>query len=126
MAAYRNPSKTEGKKQLQEVITSLRRAVPQQLSELISLGRTFKRRAADILAYFDKPGTSNGPTEAIECRHRHKPSTADSNTYVEPNWASGTSLTTSPDHCSTPEDSDHNYTFICDEPVSWRWPAGLR
>lgn len=59
VAAYRNPSKTEGKKRLQEVITSLRRAVPQQLSELISLARTFKRRAADILAYFDRPGTSN-------------------------------------------------------------------
>ena len=77
IAAYRDPSRTEGKKQLQEVITSLRRAVPKQLTELISLGRTFKRRSADILAYFDRPGTSNGPTEALECRCRHSSAYAD-------------------------------------------------
>ena len=29
------------------------------------MGRTFTRRAGDILAYFDHPHTSNGPTEAI-------------------------------------------------------------
>jgi len=27
--------------------------------------RTLKQRAADVLAYFDRLGTSNGPTEAI-------------------------------------------------------------
>jgi hypothetical protein len=43
--------------------------VPTALTELITLGRTLKRRAADVLAYFDRAGTSNGPTEAIcECR----------------------------------------------------------
>jgi transposase len=30
-----------------------------------------KKRAADILAYFDRPGTSNGPTEAINGRLEH-------------------------------------------------------
>ena len=40
-------------------------SVPSSLTELITLGRTLKRRAADILAYFDNPHTSNGPTEAI-------------------------------------------------------------
>ena len=76
VAAYRNPSKSEGKKQLQAVIDSLRRAVPRRLHELISLGRTFNRRAADILAYFDRPGTSNGPTEAINGRLEHLRGTA--------------------------------------------------
>ena len=76
VAAYRNPSRLEGKKQLQEVITSLSRGVPKRLTELISLGRTFKRRAADILAYFDRPGTSNGPTEAINGRLEHLRGTA--------------------------------------------------
>lgn len=76
VAAYRNPSKHEGKSQLQEVISSLRRGVPKRLTELISLGRTFKRRAADILAYFDRPGTSNGPTEAINGRLEHLRGTA--------------------------------------------------
>ena len=28
-------------------------------------------RAADVLAYFDRPGTSNGPTEAINGRLEH-------------------------------------------------------
>ncbi|TLP80042.1 ISL3 family transposase [Nesterenkonia sphaerica] len=76
VAAYRNPSKIEGKNQLEDVIASLRRAVPRRLHELISLGRTFNRRAADILAYFDRPGTSNGPTEAINGRLEHLRGTA--------------------------------------------------
>ena len=29
------------------------------------------RRAADVLAFFDRPGTSNGPTEAINGRLEH-------------------------------------------------------
>jgi len=33
--------------------------------------RTLKQRAADVLAYFDRPGTSNGPTEAINGRLEH-------------------------------------------------------
>jgi hypothetical protein len=35
------------------------------------LGRTLKQRATDILALFDRPGTSNGPTEAINGRVEH-------------------------------------------------------
>src|SRR4051794_16776409 len=35
------------------------------------LGRTLKKRAADVLAYFDRPGTSNGRTEAINGRLEH-------------------------------------------------------
>jgi transposase len=30
-----------------------------------------KRRADEALAYFDRPGTSNGPTEAINGRLEH-------------------------------------------------------
>ena len=30
-----------------------------------------QKRAADVLAYFDRPGTSNGPTEAINRRLEH-------------------------------------------------------
>ncbi|WP_162139312.1 transposase, partial [Mycobacterium canetti] len=40
-------------------------------TEVITLGRTLKKRAADVLAYFDRPGTSNGPTEAINGRLEH-------------------------------------------------------
>ena len=45
--------------------------MPTALTELITLGRTLKRRAADVLAYFDRAGTSNGPTEAINGRLEH-------------------------------------------------------
>jgi transposase len=38
---------------------------PAALSEVITLGRTLTKRAADVLAHFDRPHTSNGPTEAI-------------------------------------------------------------
>lgn len=76
VAAYRHPSKKDGKHLLQEVITSLRRGLPAKLIEVKKLGRTLNKRAADILAYFDRPGTSNGPTEAINGRLEHLRGTA--------------------------------------------------
>ena len=45
--------------------------MPTALTEIVTLGRTLKKRAADVLAYFDRPGTSNGPTEAINGRLEH-------------------------------------------------------
>ena len=53
------------------LVASLSHGVPTALTELITLGRTLKHRAVDILAYFDRPGTSNGPTEAINGRLEH-------------------------------------------------------
>ncbi len=38
---------------------------------MITLGRTLKKRAAGILAEFDRPGTSNGLTDAINGHHEH-------------------------------------------------------
>ncbi|WP_344039929.1 transposase, partial [Nesterenkonia flava] len=76
VAAYRCPSKPMGKQILTEVIAALRRGIPVKLVELKKLGRTLNRRAADILAYFDRPGTSNGPTEAINGRLEHLRGTA--------------------------------------------------
>ena len=46
------------------------RSVFQASMEIRKLGRTMKQRA-DILAFFDRPGTSNGPTEAINGRLEH-------------------------------------------------------
>jgi transposase len=45
--------------------------VPAALSELITPGRTLKHRGDDVLAYSGRPGTSNGPTEAINGRPGH-------------------------------------------------------
>jgi len=54
-----------------EINTLTSTRVPRSLTELITLGRTLKRRSRDILAYFDHPHTSNGPTEAINGRLEH-------------------------------------------------------
>jgi transposase len=68
VSAYREPNRAKGRTMIQALITSLSHGVPATLREIITLGRTLNRRTADILAYFDRPGTSNGPTEAIcEC-----------------------------------------------------------
>ncbi len=71
VAAYREPDKTRGKLMMQAVIESVASGVPAALTEIRRLGRTFKQRAVDILAFFDRPGTSNGPTEAINGRLEH-------------------------------------------------------
>ena len=71
VAAYRDPDRAAGRRQLRAVIDSLRRGVPAALTELRRLGRTLARRAGDVLAYFDLPGTSNGPTEAVNGRLEH-------------------------------------------------------
>ena len=71
IAAYREPDRTHGRKLMINLIDSVSHGVPAALTEIITLGRTLKKRAADILAYFDRPGTSNGPAEAINGRLEH-------------------------------------------------------
>ena len=86
-AAYRHPDGKTGRTMMAALITTLSTGVPKALQEVITLGRTLKKRATDVLAYFDRPGTSNGPTEAIN---------AVSSTSEDPPWDSVTSPTTSP------------------------------
>lgn len=45
--------------------------MPAGLVELRRLGRTLKKRAVDVLAYFNRPGTPHGPTEALNGRLEH-------------------------------------------------------
>jgi transposase len=71
IAAYREPDRARGRKLMQQLIESISHGVPAALAEVITLGRTLKKRALDVLAYFDRPGTSNGPTEAINGRLEH-------------------------------------------------------
>ena len=68
IAAYRDTDRAAGLHTMSALIDALCNAAPVELTELITLGRTLKRRAADVLAYFTLPGTSNGPTEAINAR----------------------------------------------------------
>lgn len=71
VAAYREPDKNKAKEMMRAVIDAVSSGVPAALTEIRRLGRTLKQRAADILAFFDRPGTSNGPTQAINGRLEH-------------------------------------------------------
>jgi transposase len=71
IAAYRHEDRRHGRELMVKLIDSITSGVPKALVEIITLGRTLKKRAADVLAYFDRPGTSNGPTEAINGRLEH-------------------------------------------------------
>ena len=56
---------------VQAVIHALSSGVPAALVDIRKFGRIFRQRAFDVLAFFDRPGTSNGPTEAINGRVEH-------------------------------------------------------
>jgi len=71
ITAYREPDRKHGRELMGKLIESVSHDVPAALTELRRLGRTLTHRAADVLAYFDRPGTSNGPTEAINGRLEH-------------------------------------------------------
>jgi len=71
IAAYRHPDRATGRVMMTRLIGTVSRGVPAALAEVTTLGRTLKKRSADVLAYFDRPGTSNGPTEAINGRLEH-------------------------------------------------------
>lgn len=71
VAAYCEPDKQRGKTMMQAVIVSITSGVPAALVEIRRLGRALRQRARDVLAFFDRPGPSNGPTEAINGRLEH-------------------------------------------------------
>ena len=56
---------------MQRLIDTVSQGVPAALREIVTLGHTLRKRADDVMAYFDRPGTSNGPTEAINGRIEH-------------------------------------------------------
>ncbi|MFF7601453.1 ISL3 family transposase [Streptomyces mirabilis] len=71
IAAYRHEDRRRGRDLMTALIDSVSKGVPAALVEVVTLGWTLKKRADDVLAYFDRPGTSNGPTEAINGRLEH-------------------------------------------------------
>lgn len=71
VAAHRADDRSKGKRLLKAVIDVLSSGLPAGLVELRRLGRTLKRRAADVLAIFTRPGTTNAPTDAINGRIEH-------------------------------------------------------
>jgi len=71
ISAYREPDRSRGKQLMTQLIESLSHGVPNALTDLHTLGRTLTKRADNVLAYFDPPGTRNGPTEAMNGRLEH-------------------------------------------------------
>ena len=69
--AYRAEEAGLGRFLMQQLISSLKQAVLDGLDEIQTLARTLDERVTDILAYFDHPRTSDGPTEAINGRLEH-------------------------------------------------------
>jgi transposase len=71
IAAYREPDKKHGKAHDAGRDRLRRQWRPGNAGRDPQARRTLKQRATDILAFFDRPGTSNGPTEAINGRLEH-------------------------------------------------------
>ena len=70
--AYRAPDTSVGKTMMEaEINTLISTRVPRGLTELMTLSGTLKRRAGRILAYFEHPHTTGGPTEAINAPLEH-------------------------------------------------------
>ena len=76
ITAYREQDRGLGRFFLEHTINRISEGVPTEMIEIRKLARTLKHRAVDILSYFDHPGTSNGPTEAINGRLEHLRGTA--------------------------------------------------
>ena len=77
--AYRTEDPGLGKYLMQRLIDSLKQAIPEGLEEIQTLAKTLTETASDILAYFDRPRTSNGPTSGDQrtpgAPTRHRPGT---------------------------------------------------
>ena len=71
IGAYRDPDHARGKQTFMKLIGKFRRAATNTVAELAQLGRALHRRGDGILAWFDHPRTTNGPTEAINGRLEH-------------------------------------------------------
>ena len=56
---------------MQAVVGSVAANVPAALIEIRRLGQTLKQRAVDVFTFFNRPGTSNSPTEAINGTLEH-------------------------------------------------------
>jgi transposase len=65
ITAYRDPDRKKGREVMSRLIESISDGVPAALTEIAKLGRTLKRRAGDVLAYFARPRTSNGSSPEV-------------------------------------------------------------
>ncbi len=78
VSAYNETDRGRGKKKIMQELIKIITAsdLPKALIEVKALGKTLRKYADSILAYFDRPGTSNGPTKAVNGRLEHLRGTA--------------------------------------------------
>ena len=95
--AYRTDDPGLGKYLMQQLIDSLKQAVPNGLEEIQILAKTLTSRSQDILAYFDHPPHLQRP--------HARPSTDAWSTYAASPWASATWPATPSAASSTPDAS---------------------
>jgi len=73
-AAYRINNTGNGRRKAQKILRTFYRS---PIPEIARLGRTLRRWKQEFLAYFSSGRASNGGTEAILCRCRHRMAYAD-------------------------------------------------
>lgn len=67
-ACYHQKTPARARAVFNDLLSKLKDIPKDLLPELHKLTTTILKRAGDIAAYFDRPGTSNGPTEAVNGR----------------------------------------------------------
>jgi hypothetical protein len=108
IAAYRESDENKPETMMRAVIAAVSGGVPTSLTELLRLGWTLRLRAADVLAFFDRPAHRTG---------QQRQSTVASKTSAAPPSTTATSPTTSQDVYPRPVAPNPTYTIDCDEPV---------
>lgn len=66
LATCRGLDPARRKTVMQPLIATVGNGVPNTLIVVKKLGRSLNKRALDVPAYFDRSGTSNGSTKAID------------------------------------------------------------
>jgi transposase len=69
--AFQHTDGRTSKRRMQKVIDQLRRGLPEGLEDLARLGRTLWREQAQVPAFYERGGASNGPVEASKGRLEH-------------------------------------------------------
>ena len=109
--ARRSPPGTRIDGQADNSISS---GAPKSPAEIITPGRTPKKRAVDAPARFDRSGASNGPTEAINGRLEHLCGSALGFRNFTNCIARSLSLSHRERRCSKPADSGPDHTLDCE------------
>jgi hypothetical protein len=65
-----------------ELIDAVSTGVPKTLTEIIMLGRTLEKRAADVLAHFDLPGPDQGHQRPTRTPPRLRPRFRNLTSYI--------------------------------------------